>query len=388
MKAFEIARVSLLRTVRDRMGLFFIVVLPMILVMVLGLTYGGMSTARIGVADQDGSTLSKALVDGLQTRDLPTELRRYGSAADLQDAVERGFVEVGLAVPAGYANELMAGSQAQVEVLAQAKSFDTAVRTAVEEAVVRQVSVVQAARLAAASTGATFDAAYATAADRAASLPGIEVALDQVGAVAGNPSGFAQGAQSQVILFMFLTSLTGSAVLVSTRQLGVSRRELSTPTSVRTIVAGETLGRFAVALFQGGFIIVATAVLFGVDWIDPLATGAIVGAFALVAAGAAMLAATVVRNEHQVGAVGPAVGMIFGLLGGTMVPIEVFPSVMRTLSNVTPHAWAMDAFHRLLMNGSGVVQILPDLAVLLAFAAVLLSLAIFRFQRQVAAGAA
>jgi ABC-2 type transport system permease protein len=193
------------------------------------------------------------------------------------------------------------------------------------------------------------------------------------------------GAESQVILFMFLTSMTGAVVLISTRQLGISRREFSTPTSVRTIIAGETLGRFAFALFQGAFIVVATALLFGVDWIDPLATGAIVVAFALVAAGAAMLVATVVSNEHQLSAVGPALGMILGLLGGTMVPIEVFPDVMRTLSHVTPHAWAMDAFHRLLLHGGGLAQVLPEVGVLLAFAVALLSLAVYRFRRTIAA---
>ncbi|MBI3748256.1 MAG: hypothetical protein HY262_05370, partial [Chloroflexi bacterium] len=57
MKALEIARVSMLRTFRDRLGLFFIVVLPMILVIMLGMTYGGMNAARVGIADVDRSPL-------------------------------------------------------------------------------------------------------------------------------------------------------------------------------------------------------------------------------------------------------------------------------------------------------------------------------------------
>ena len=66
MKALEIARISMLRTFRDRMGLFFIVVLPMILIIVLGMTYGGMSAARVGVADEDRSPLSEALIGDLE----------------------------------------------------------------------------------------------------------------------------------------------------------------------------------------------------------------------------------------------------------------------------------------------------------------------------------
>jgi ABC-2 type transport system permease protein len=193
------------------------------------------------------------------------------------------------------------------------------------------------------------------------------------------------GAESQVILFMFLTSMTGAAVLVTTRQLGITRREFSTPTSIRSIIAGEALGRFVFALFQGGFIVLATALLFGVSWVDPLASGAIIVAFALVASGAAMLLATLVSNENQLSALAPALGMILGLLGGTMVPAEVFPDAMRTLSHVTPHAWAMEAFHQLLLDGGGLADVLLQVAVLLGFAGVVLTLAIFRFRRAIAA---
>ena len=387
MKALEIARVSMLRTFRDRLGLFFIIVLPMILVIMLGMTYGGMNAARVGIADVDGSALSAALVDDIGTTDLRLDVRRYGSVADLRDAVERGFVEIGLAVPAGYDAALRGGRQAQVEIVAQPLDYASAVRTAVERAVARQTSLVQAARYASTTNGVTFDAALAAAVaaarDRASADAGVAVRMEAVGDVKDNPNGFAVGAQSQVILFMFLTSMTGAVIVVSTRQLGITRREFSTPTSVPTIIAGETLGRFAFALFQGGFIVAASALLFGVDWVDPFATGALIIAFALVSAGAALLLATLASNENQLGALGPALGMILGLLGGTMVPMEVFPDTIRTLSHVTPHAWAMDAFHRLLLEGGGLADVLVEVGVLVGFALVLLTLAVFRFRRAI-----
>jgi ABC-2 type transport system permease protein len=384
MKALEIARVSMLRTFRDRTALFFIVALPMILVIVLGLTYGGMSGARVGVADEDRSAMSSALIADIRATDVRLEIRRFDTMADLRDAVERGFVELGVAVPAGYEAAVRSGARAQVEIVAQPQSYALAVRTAVDGAVARQAALIQAARFAATANNVPLDRALAAARALEAQVAGVGIAVESVGDVTANPNGFAVGAQSQVILFMFLTSMTSAVVLISTRQLGISRREFSTPTSVRTIVAGETLGRFAFALFQGGFIVVASAVLFGVDWIDPLATAAIVVAFALVASGAAMLVATIVSNEHQLSAVGPALGMVLGLIGGTMVPIDVFPPIMRTLSQVTPHAWAMDAFHRLVLEGGGIGRVLPDVAVLLGFAAVLLTLAVVRFRRALA----
>jgi ABC-2 type transport system permease protein len=387
MKALVIARVNMVRTFRDRMSLFFILVLPMILIVVLGMTYGGMNVVRVGVADEDHGPLAADLTTAMSaTTGMRIDLRRFDTADQLRDAVERGFVELGLVIHSGYDAALRSGGTGSLEYVSQPKSYASAIRTALDATIADEAGLIRAARFAAASNGIPFDQALETARQQQPAVAGVAVAVESVGEVATNPSGFALGAESQVILFMFLTSMTGAVALITTRLLGISRREFSTPTSAGTIVLGETLGRFAFALFQGVFIVVATALLFGVDWVDPLATGAIVVAFALVASGAAMLLATLVSNEHQLSALGPALGMVLALLGGAMVPIEVFPPIMRTLSHATPHAWAIDAFHDLLLNGGGVGRVLPQVVVLLGFAVGLLALASLRFRRQVTGG--
>ena len=75
---------------------------------------------------------------------------------------------------------------------------------------------------------------------------------------------FAPGAQSQLVLFMFLTSMTAAPQIILSRQLGVSRRMLSAPIGITTIVVGEVLGRFGVAMIQGLFIVFLSAFAFGV----------------------------------------------------------------------------------------------------------------------------
>ncbi len=386
MKALVIARVSMLRTLRDRMGLFFIVVLPLLLITVLGLTYGGMNSVRIGVADLDGGRFATDLVSGIQTEDLKLDIRRYGSEADLRDAVERGFIELGIVIEPGYDAALRAGGTGRIEYVGQVTSVASVTRAPIDAAIARQQGLVQAARYVAQQRGMTFDAALAAVRPLQDSVGGVGVAVERIGETSSSPSGYTVGAESQVILFMFLTSMTGAATIVSTRQLGVSRREFSTPTSAGTIVLGETLGRLGFALFQGFFIVVASGLLFGVDWGDPAGMVAIVLAFALVSSGAAMLVATLASNENQVGSIGVALGMILALLGGTMVPLEVFPPFMRTLSHVAPHSWAVEAFHRLTEQGGGVVDIVPELAVLLGFAVALLAVASWRFRRIITTG--
>jgi ABC-2 type transport system permease protein len=54
-----------------------------------------------------------------------------------------------------------------------------------------------------------------------------------------------------------------------------------------------------------------------------------------------------------------------------MMPLEFFSSGMRTVAHQTPHAWANDAFAELIRHGEGFGDILPQLGVLLGYAAVL-----------------
>ncbi len=382
-KALAIAQANLVRTARDRQGLFFIVLLPIILILVLGITYGGQGSERVGIADADGGAFARELAAGIaKGGDVQVDVRTYSSVADLRDAVARGFVEFGVVIPAGYDEALTSGQTASVEYVAPPTQAASAVRASVERAVAAQSALVRAARFAAATNGIPFPDALAAARQAAAAAPGVTVKVESVATSSTeSANGFSLGAQSQVILFMFLTALTGAVELITTRQLGISRRMLSTPTGVGTIILGEGMGRVGLALFQGGFIVLASALMFNVDWANPVATAAIILVFSFVAGGAAMLIGAIASNASQAGAIGPALGLLLGLLGGTMVPPEVFPPAMQTLSHVTPHAWAMDAFRGLLLNGETLVDILPQLAVLAGFAVVLMTLAVWRFRR-------
>ncbi len=386
MKVLAIAQANLVRTLRDRRGLFFLLVLPMVLIIVLGMIYGGSGTGRVGVVDGDGTALSRGLIEGIGTARAPVLVRTYTTAADLRDAVERGYVELGIVIPAGYEATLRNGGTARVQYVAQAMTLPAAIAPAVDEAIAAQDGLVRAARFASSANHVSFDEALTAAQARRDSVPGVATNVESVGDTNAGPTGFTLGAQSQLLLFMFLTALTAATQLIITRELGVSRRMFGTPTAARTIIAGEALGRFLVSFLQGVFIVGASWLIFGVDWVDPFATGALVLAFALVATGAAMLIGSIASNTHQAGSIAPAVGMMLGLLGGTMVPPEIFPPVMRTLAHLTPHAWALDAFRQLSLRGGGLVGVLPDVAVLLGIAAVLLAIAATRFRRALVGG--
>ncbi|HCU92280.1 MAG TPA: hypothetical protein DHU96_05890 [Actinobacteria bacterium] len=115
---------------------------------------------------------------------------------------------------------------------------------------------------------------------------------------------FDLGASSEMVLFIFVMSMIGSVSLIEARRLGVARRMLATPTSATSIVLGQGIGRFAVAMLQGLVIMVGSALAFGVHWGDPLAAGAPLTVIALVGAGAGLLLGSTLRTEQQAVGVG------------------------------------------------------------------------------------
>jgi len=384
MSALAIAQVNLTRLLRDRTSLFFIFLLPVVLIIVLGIVYGGRTAPRLGIVAIDAGQLGSDLVADLRAGEMQLEIKEFADRAALADAVEQGTIEMGIVIPAGYDGTLRGGGTADIAIVSQPTGL-LALQQGVAAAIARQSAQVKAARLAE-QQGGSFDAALAGAREAQRTLPGVEVAVVDVGERIF-PEGigmFSLGAQSQLVLFMFLTSMTAATQLILTRQLGVSKRMFSTPTSAAMIIAGETLGRFAVAMVQGVFIVLVSALLFGVSWGDPIGATLLVVSFALVGTGVAMLIGSFANNVDQAGTFGVFAGMLLGFLGGAMIPIEVFGEPLRSIAHFTPHAWAIDGFRSLVFDGAGPVELAPILAVLLAFALVPLAIAVRRLRRTLA----
>lgn len=382
MKALAIAATDLRRLLRWRANVFFLFVLPMLIILLLGAVFGGSDRARIGVLGGQAGPLARQLVAALDARPA-TELRRYTSRHALQDAVARGDLDAGLVLPAGYDARLRAGRSVTVDYFGRPSSVAQQLRATIASVAADESRLVAAAQLVERAQRMPFAKALERARAAAASTPRVQVRLTAPdgGSYAATTGRFESGASTQLLLFIFLNSLSGAAWMIETRRLGIARRVLSTPTSMRTFVSGQLLGRLAVALLQALIIVLGSLLFFGVDWGNPLGTAAVVLAFCLVGTGVAVLLGSLFANEQQAGPVALLLGLGLAALGGSMAPLEVFPDTARTIAHVTPHAWANDAFSKLLKHGGTLATVLPDVGVLLAFAAAALIVATWRLRR-------
>ena len=381
MKTLAIARANVRRMLRDRSNIFFVFIFPIALILLIGVQFGGGVDPVIGVFAGDDGDVSTAIESALEAEE-SVAIVHYDSEDDLIGAVERGAAQAGVFLPSGMDETAASGEPVDIGYVARPDGFGAQLQAIVSSVVADVMKPVGAAQYAAAETGESFDVALAEADSLAGQAQGPTVEVTVVGE-AIFPASLGQfdlGASSTLILFVFLTAMTGSAALILTRQLGISSRMLSTPTPVGQIVVGESAGRFGVAIVQGVYIMVLTLIIFSVNWGDPVGAALILITFSAVGAGAGVLMGSIFDNDQQAGGFSVMVALGLGALGGCMFPLELFPPTMQTIAHVTPHAWALDGFAELVRRGGSVIDILPELGILVAYAVVLLGLASWRLR--------
>ncbi|MFE6508785.1 ABC transporter permease [Nocardioides sp. NPDC057767] len=387
MTAITIAWTNLRRSLKDRTNAFFFVLFPLLMITVLGIAFGGSYEPRVGVVQPVAGALSGDLVAALEDAE-GIDVRHFESRAEAVEAVEEGGLEAAVVVPATYDDRLEGGRDTTVEYLSRSDRSAQQIGMIVRAVVDDEAGRYRVARTLQRELGGEFRPNLVRGDAFAGRVADVAVSTTTVGSapLPEDLGRFDLGASSQLLLFIFVTSMTTAASLIETRRLGVARRMFATPTRVATIVAGEALGRVAIAVVQGLVIMIGAALLFGVSWGNPIAAALMMLLFATVAGGAGMVLGAAATNAQQSIAVGLLAGLGISALGGSMMPLEFYSPTMLTIAHLTPHAWAADGFATLVRHDGTVLDILPQLGVLASFAAALFGIGSWALRRRILTG--
>ena len=186
-------------------------------------------------------------------------------------------------------------------------------------------------------------------------------------------------------LGMFFVFLLTCVSFLRERSQGTMERLLATPATRLEIVLGYLTGLGLFALIQMGVILAFTVLALRIHMAGSLALLFLgMALLAVVGVSMGMLASAFARNEFQVVQFIPLVIIPQGLLGGTVWPIEEMPGYLQPLAHLMPITYANRALRDVMLKGWGLAEIWPDLAILAAFAAVLIALGALTMRREVA----
>jgi len=191
------------------------------------------------------------------------------------------------------------------------------------------------------------------------------------------------------VLFVFLAAQTVARSLYEERQAGSLRRLLSAPIRRGEMLAGKLLPIWLLTMIQIIFIFLVGAFilpLLGLGRLgigeDPLAWAVTSIIIALCSTCLGIFIAGLARSEGQISGLGSALLWITGFLGGALIPAFLINQIpfLAFVSRLMPQYWATTSYYDLLSRGKSLVDVLPNLGILLLFSAVFFFVGVRRFR--------
>jgi ABC-2 type transport system permease protein len=192
--------------------------------------------------------------------------------------------------------------------------------------------------------------------------------------------GFGQSVPGMGSMYVMFTVLGGIAVLMRERRQWTLQRLVALPLSRAQILGGKVLTYFTLGMIQY-LIVFGVGLIVGLDFGDrPLVLLPVMIAFVLCITGLAFAIAPHITNESQASGISLLLSLSLAPLGGAWWPLDIVPDFMRTVAYLSPISWAMTAFHDVMWYNRGLVDVLPEIGVLLSAAAVLFAIGVSRFR--------
>ena len=369
------------RAATDKMVIGFGLIVPVLIITLIGTTFGSVSKVRLGVLDESRSPASAELIELLDDEDV-TEVNTYTDPSNLRRDVRAGNIDAGIRIPASYDPDLESGA-AGLEALVDPASTGVGTALATVQAVANRVGMEAAAiQLVEAEVGRERLAQQAVAAASRGFTP-VETRDSSTIDRDVDTGQFSYVAPANLALFAFTNTFAASMILVDDRRRGMIHRVLATPHRSGDVLLGLGVSKFVFSVMQSTVLVVVGTVLFSVRWGSMLGAALLILTWCFVATTFGLLIATIARESDQAQAIGIPITIALGMLGGCMWPLDIVPEWMRVAGHVSPHAWVMDGWEDLIFEGGGVGNLVPELAVLVGMALVLGSLAARRLRRSV-----
>ena len=213
--------------------------------------------------------------------------------------------------------------------------------------------------------------------------------IEVVEVSSGKQSGILAGILGTVlagmaVFYMFFTAAATMQSILVEDEKGTLPRLFTTPTPRSTILNGKTLAVFVVLIVQISVLIVFGRFVFNIYWGEPLPLVITTVCVIVLAGSAGLFILSWLQNTRQAGFVFGGVLTITGMLGMVTLftggPGTASPAVEQA-SLLVPQGWAVRAF-QLSMGGGDLVDLLPTLGGILAWALVLGAIGQFRLRRR------
>ena len=363
---------------RDKRLAISLIVPPTVQLLLFGFALNAtVEHLKMGVVDLSHTPESRDLVANMTESGAFVLAHTYFSADQLGDAIARGDLDSGMVVPYEFARDLQRGRQVSVQILLNAMNANTAaiaqgysegVLQNWNQTMVRQMGV--HARILQVSTNQVVREGNVVLHPAYLFNPGLVTSWFIVTGTFG-------------VLLMLNGSLISSAAMIKEREAGTVEQLLMTPAGTGEIVIAKIAPIFALLCLMILFAITLIRVAFNVPFRGSFLL-VLLGAILCVLSGIGIgtFIATFTKSAQQAQLMSFFVNPPLASLSGALTPVEAMPHWLQPLTVLNPIRHFGIITRSVLLKGSGIEAVWPNLLALAVFTVVLLSLSVMRFRKQ------
>lgn len=407
-----IARKDLLQTLKDRNSFFFLLVMPLVLITVIGFAFGSFTgsgssqiSIEVAVNNQDSGFLGKAIVQALQinTASLKVTVDSYNDPGKVRDQVANNSnVNAGVIIPANASSTLISASSTGalpknlVQVYSLPGTSDT--RPTIVQNIVTNVLTSQVAGSTAVgqvysvcnqpgnhcATSSINTQNIASTVGQASVTGGSAAVQTLTAGKATQFNNFDQVVPGYAIFFALFGINAVAGTILQEKEDGTFRRLLIAPVQRYALLGGKLLAQFLLTLAQ-------LTVLFTVGYFAfhltvaswPGLIALLIGA-SFATTGLGILLVSVVKTRRQLNPIVTLVVLITSAIGGAWWPLFIEPVWMQNIAKLGITAWAMEGLNGVMIFGKDFLQVAPDLLGLMVYGLICFFIAtrLFRFQEK------
>jgi ABC-2 type transport system permease protein len=351
---------------RDRITLAMIVGIPVMQLVLFGYAINlNLRNLEAGIADQAQTAASRAVLMDMTATGVIRPVLQVRTPEELMTALRQGRISVGVVVPADFERRRFEGREA-VQVLVDGS--DTVVQSA----------AVQLAQVPLDSQPVRNDRPLRAGATAVAGQIGVVAFYNPQRRSAVNIVPGLIG----IILTMTMVMFTAVAI-VRERERGNMELLIATPLGSSELMIGKVLPYAVIGLVQTSLVLLLGMWLFEVP-VRGSVLDVYLAAMLLIVANLALglLISTKARSQFQAMQMTMFVFLPSILLSGFMFPFAGMPRVVQWLAEVLPLTHFLRLVRGIMLRGARWWELWPEVLALLAFIAVMMTLAIMRFRKR------
>jgi len=389
---------------RDIGGLAILFLMPLLLVITITVVQDGTfktlkeSKIPILLVDNDAGEVSKSILENLNSSE-QFEVEILSDEKQVQELVQNGKYQLAIVIPenlsegldqkvAENVESILAKFSEDEESIPTVKSklapkevklyFDPATqfsfRNSIKSGIDQMVSKIESQTVYKAFQEELTDDPSEEIFDTEPFISFTEIIPGKGGKAALIPNSTQHNIPAWSLFAIFFIILPLAINMVNEKNQGTFVRLRTQPISYGTVLGGKTLVFLSVALIQFTLMILVGIFLFPLIGLPKLDVSGrlpllfIVAFFAgLAAVGLGLLLGTIAKTQEQSAPFGATFVVILAALGGVWVPVFAMPKFMQTLSQLSPMNWGLNAFYDVFLRNVGLVEILPEIALLFGF---------------------